>query len=307
MLFRSGMGQRAGGLFETEQGKQAEILPNAEKEDQAGTQSEPSTQFMSEHPGAVGLLVLTEAGKLAGVAVSDQKKQSYFYYAGTGSALVENRQLSLFDEMQETVEDTALLQAVRQLTAVCPVYTLDIKKQYGFYGWEQREEDGLTRQYFDTIIGAYLLNPLKSDYDGEAVATEHLELSIPGYKECFGKKNLAEAAAENLEQLAVFYQYQAYVALQAGQIIQRKLAQAGMGQLMDEVEMPLSLVLYEMEQEGVAVRREELRSYGDALVARIQELEKSIHQQAGCAFNINSPKQLGEILFEQMQIGRAHV
>ncbi len=298
----AGMGQRAGGLFETEQGKQAEILPNAEKEDQAGTQSEPSTQFMSEHPGAVGLLVLTEAGKLAGVAVSDQKKQSYFYYAGTGSALVENRQLSLFDEMQETVEDTALLQAVRQLTAVCPVYTLDIKKQYGFYGWEQREEDGLTRQYFDTIIGAYLLNPLKSDYDGEAVATEHLELSIPGYKECFGKKNLAEAAAENLEQLAVFYQYQAYVALQAGQIIQRKLAQAGMGQLMDEVEMPLSLVLYEMEQEGVAVRREELRSYGDALVARIQELEKSIHQQAGCAFNINSPKQLGEILFEQMQL-----
>lgn len=137
---------------------------------------------------AVGLLVLTEAGKLAGVAVSDQKKQSYFYYAGTGSALVENRQLSLFDEMQETVEDTALLQAVRQLTAVCPVYTLDIKKQYGFYGWEQREEDGLTRQYFDTIIGAYLLNPLKSDYDGEAVATEHLELSIPGYKECFGKR-----------------------------------------------------------------------------------------------------------------------
>jgi len=251
---------------------------------------------------AVGLLVLTEAGKLAGVALSDQKKQSYFYYAGTGSALVENQQLSLFDEMQDTAEDTALLQAVRQLTAVCPVYTLDIKKQYGFYGWEQREEDGLTRQYFDTIIGAYLLNPLKSDYDGEAVATEHLELSIPGYKECFGKKNLAEAAAENLEQLAVFYQYQAYVALQAGQIIQRKLAQAGMGQLMDEVEMPLSLVLYEMEQEGVAVRREELRSYGDALVARIQELEKSIHQQAGCAFNINSPKQLGEILFEQMQL-----
>ncbi len=251
---------------------------------------------------AVGLLALTEAGKLAGVAVSDQKKQSYFYYAGTGSALVENQQLSLFDEMQDTAEDTALLQAVRQLTAVCPVYTLDIKKQYGFYGWEQREEDGLTRQYFDTIIGAYLLNPLKSDYDGEAVATEHLELSIPGYKECFGKKNLAEAAAENLEQLAVFYQYQAYVALQAGQIIQRKLAQAGMGQLMDEVEMPLSLVLYEMEQEGVAVRREELRSYGDALVARIQELEQSIHQQAGCAFNINSPKQLGEILFEQMQL-----
>ena len=250
----------------------------------------------------VGLLALTEDGKLAGVAVSDQEKQSYFYYAGTGSALKENQQLSLFDEVSETAEDMELLQAVRQLTAVCPVYTLDIKKQYGFYGWEQREENEPTRLYFDTIIGAYLLNPLKSDYDGEAIASEQLELSIPGYKECFGKKSLAEAAADNPEQLAVFYQYQAYVALQAGLIIRQKLAETGMQQLMEEVEMPLSLVLYEMEREGVAVRREELRSYGDALVARIQELEQSIHQQAGCDFNINSPKQLGEILFEQMQL-----
>ena len=75
-----------------------------------------------------------------------------------------------------------------------------------------------------------------------------------------------------------------------------------MGQLMREVEMPLSLVLYEMEREGVAVRREELKSYGDALTDRIQELEENIHRQAGCAFNINSPKQLGEILFDQMQL-----
>ncbi|MDE5951681.1 MAG: DNA polymerase I, partial [Acetatifactor sp.] len=152
------------------------------------------------------------------------------------------------------------------------------------------------------IIGAYLLNPLKSDYDGEAVAAEYLELTVPGYKECFGKKSLAQAAADNLEQLAVFYQYQAYTALQAGQVIRQKLEETGMRQLMEEVEMPLSLVLYEMEQEGVAVRREELKHYGDALTDRIQELEQSIHEQAGCAFNINSPKQLGEILFDQMQL-----
>lgn len=264
----------------------------------SGAEQESDQNLMSP----VGLFLLTEAGKLAGVAVSDQEKQSYFYYAGTGSTLAENQQLSLFDEVQETAEDAELLQAVRQLTAVCPIYTLDIKKQYGFYDWEQRGESEPAGQYFDAIIGAYLLNPLKSDYDGEAIAAEHLDLSIPGYKECFGKKSVAEAAAENLEQLAAFYQYQAYVALQAGQVIRQKLEQTGMRQLMEEVEMPLSLVLYEMEREGVAVRREELKSYGDALVARIQELEQSIHQQAGCTFNINSPKQLGEILFEQMQL-----
>ncbi|MBD5527595.1 MAG: DNA polymerase I [Lachnospiraceae bacterium] len=249
----------------------------------------------------VGLLALTQDGKLAGVALSDQDKQSYFYCAEIGSAPQENQQLSLFDEVQETTEDAALAQAVRRLTARCQVYTLNIKEQYGYYAWEESGENS-TENYFDAIIGAYLLNPLKSDYDGEAVAAEYLELTIPGYKECFGKKSLAQAAADNLEQLAVFYQYQAYTALQAGQVIRQKLEETGMRQLMEEVEMPLSLVLYEMEQEGVAVRREELKHYGDALTDRIQELEQSIHEQAGCAFNINSPKQLGEILFDQMQL-----
>ncbi len=250
----------------------------------------------------VGLLALTDSGKFVGIAVSDQEKQSYFYYAGAQGSLAENQQLSLFDQVQETAEDEELLGAVRKLTAVCRIYTLDIKRQYGFYGWEQRGDDEPTGQYFDTIIGAYLLNPLKSDYDGESIATEHLGLSIPGYKECFGKKSLAQAAADDLEQLAVFCQYQAYTALQAGLMIRDKLEETGMRQLMEEVEMPLSLVLYEMERQGVAVRREELKSYGDALTDRIQELEQSIHQQAGSDFNINSPKQLGEVLFDQMQL-----
>ena len=66
--------------------------------------------------------------------------------------------------------------------------------------------------------------------------------------------------------------------------------------------MTLSLVLFDMEKEGVLVRREELKSYGEALVERIAELEKSIHTQAGTDFNINSPKQLGEVLFEKLKL-----
>ena len=73
-----------------------------------------------------------------------------------------------------------------------------------------------------------------------------------------------------------------------------------MQKLFDEIEMPVSRVLYEMEKEGVLVRRQELQAYGDALVDRINELETKIHEAAGCEFNINSPKQLGEILFEKM-------
>ena len=84
----------------------------------------------------LGLLVLAQDGKLVAVAVSDEEKQSYFYCVERGSVLVENQQLSLFEEVkEESGEDAALLRAVRLLTAKCQVYTLDIKGQYGYYGW----------------------------------------------------------------------------------------------------------------------------------------------------------------------------
>ena len=95
--------------------------------------------------------------------------------------------------------------------------------------------------------------------------------------------------------------YGAWVSVKCRKVLEDKLEAAGMKRLMNEMEMPLSLVLYDMQKEGVAVRREELKSYGDALVARIEELEHAIHEQAGVDFNINSPKQLGEVLFETMQ------
>ena len=102
------------------------------------------------------------------------------------------------------------------------------------------------------------------------------------------------------QKAAEYYCYVAYVAAKAYSVLTEKLRDAGMDALMREIEMPLSLVLYDMEKEGVEVRKEELKAYGDALVARIDELEKSIHVQAGVEFNINSPKQLGEVLFETM-------
>ena len=70
--------------------------------------------------------------------------------------------------------------------------------------------------------------------------------------------------------------------------------------LMRDMEMPLSLVLYSMEKYGVKAKKEELISYGEKLTGRIEELEQAIWEKAGEQFNINSPKQLGEILFEKM-------
>ena len=82
--------------------------------------------------------------------------------------------------------------------------------------------------------------------------------------------------------------------------VMKALEETGMLLLFEEIEMPLAFTLDDMEKEGILVKAEELKVYGDQLQVRISELEKKIYEQAGETFNINSPKQLGVILFEKM-------
>ncbi len=174
--------------------------------------------------------------------------------------------------------------------------TFDIKKKYGYI------KTDCTERLFDILIAAYLLNPLKNDYEPEDIASEYLGLAIPGKTQLFGKTPLKAAAEEKGRTVTEYACFLAYVEWMAEPILKERLVQTGMEQLMREIEMPLSYVLFDMEQEGIQVKPDELRAYGEALSGRIGELEVSIHQKAGCDFNINSPKQLGEILFGQMQI-----
>ena len=81
-----------------------------------------------------------------------------------------------------------------------------------------------------------------------------------------------------------------------------RLKDAGMYDLYNDIELPLSYVLHTCEREGIRADRASLKAYGDSLTGRIDELAKSIYEQAGEEFNINSPKQLGEILFGKLQI-----
>ncbi len=242
----------------------------------------------------IGLFVLSRETKFLGLAITLSEKESYFYYQD--AVVPQNQQLSLFDMYEEPQDATELLEGLKILTGKVKVATLDVKTQYPFVQTED------TTKYFDVIIGAYLLNPLKNDYDGESIAQEHLGLTIPGQKEVFGKKTVGELAKEDLQTVAQYFMYQSYVAYVAEKVLCEKLKETNMLSLMKEIEMPLSFVLYDMECEGVVVKREELKEYGEALCDRIEELEKSIHAKAGVNFNINSPKQLGEVLFEQMKI-----
>ena len=252
----------------------------------------------------IGLWLITEPvdattkkEELLGVALSVSDEETVFY-ALTHEKEPEG-QLSLFAEAVESVDDTAeITEALQELSAGTDtqIATFDVKHQYDYL------DRSSTEQYFDVLIAAYLLNPLKNDYDMEAIASEHLGILIPGRAEVFGKRDFRTLLSEDAGKAMEYACYGAYVSRKGKKVLKDKLEAAGMKCLMEEMEMPLSLVLYDMQKEGVAVKREELKAYGDALVARIDELEQSIHTQAGTEFNINSPKQLGEVLFETMQI-----
>lgn len=189
-----------------------------------------------------------------------------------------------------------LAQELEALSKQCRLATFDIKNHYSYLDKQD------TERYFDILIAAYLLNPLKNDYDTESIAGEHLGLLIPGRAEVFGKGTYREGFVKNPDKAMEYAGYGAYVALMAKPVLAQKLTETGMDRLMRDMEMPLSLVLYDMERIGVKVMQSELKVYGDKLIGRIAELEASIHETAGCDFNINSPKQLGEVLFEKMQL-----
>lgn len=138
---------------------------------------------------------------------------------------------------------------------------------------------------FDGMVAGYLLNPLNNAYSYKDMLHEQVGISVD----------------DKLEQ-SVKACYEAYAARIGCDILKEKLQEAGMLSLFLEVEMPLVFTLREMEKNGVKVKREELQSYSQKLGEKIQILEEDIYELASERFNINSPKQLGVILFEKMGI-----
>lgn len=237
------------------------------------------TRVLSDKDRQIGLKVVKEAGRhgeLLGVALHLQEE---------GSFLVLKQGFLTEDYLKEKI---ALL------GAQCRIATADIKSEYAYL----QAQD--TDRFFDVILAAYLLNPLKNDYTVEDIANEYLNLMLPEKGQAFGRLSFKDALNEKPEDFLKYCCFEAYVCAQAAVCLQQKLEETQMDRLMREIEMPLTLVLFSMEEEGIRVNPEALKDYGEALSGKITELEQEIYSEAGCEFNINSPKQLGEILFEKM-------
>ena len=227
--------------------------------------------------------ILEEASEAEtlGVAVFRRTAEALPLFAGEariGGVALCFGEKEIYCIPEEKMEITELLEKLEKLSAGPKTLSVFHLKETMKYFTPSVKDN-----CFDGIIAAYLLNPLKNDYEFEDVAREQLDL-------------LLEEKMEDEKKAC----YEAYTAYASAAPLQDKLEEAGMWKLFKEIEMPLVFTLFDMEQNGVRVEADELKDYGNRLAVQISRLEQEIWQEAGEEFNINSPKQLGVILFEKM-------
>ena len=238
-----------------------------EKADKDGQTNGQMTLFMEE-----------EGSLFGGAITADGEKVSFFAIGGELSEQVVK------DELERAKE------------AGVTFITNDLKKQLP----ELPELD--EKKCFDTSVAAYLIYPVQKGFEEEDISTEYAEFVMPPYSQMFGKKTLYQMWQAQPEDVTNYACYCALVSFLSYKPLHRKLKTMKSYELFEEIEMPLVFTLYRMEQEGIYVKREALRQYSEKLGERIDVLEQEIYNLAGEEFNINSPKQLGVILFEKLRM-----
>lgn len=191
---------------------------------------------------------------------------------------------------------------VRLAEAGLLLCTMHAKELIKLCAPEQKGRAFTYENTFDVAVAEYLLHPLNKAYLAEDMASAYLQVNVPGFAELFAKKSLEEAALDTTGNMETFACYQAYICQKIQPKQWEELRAAGMDALYRDIELPLVFTLADMELCGIAIDGRELRKYGEKLAVRIGELEKAVYAQAGEEFNINSPKQLGAILFEKLEI-----
>ncbi|HEY7746172.1 MAG TPA: DNA polymerase I [Desulfuromonadales bacterium] len=158
---------------------------------------------------------------------------------------------------------------------------------------------------FDTMIASYLANPAATSHGMDALAADLLGYKTITYSEMTGsgKKQIGFAEVE-VEKAVVYAAEDADITLRLAGKLEPMLGETGQEKLFYEVEMPLVEVLADMEWSGVRIDPAFLAGLSKELETKLAALEKEIHQMAGGPFNIGSPKQLGEVLFERLKLAR---
>lgn len=156
---------------------------------------------------------------------------------------------------------------------------------------------------FDTMLAHYLVQPERR-HNLSYLAGSYLEYSPVEIEELIGLKGKPQTSMRSvpIEKISEYACEDADITLQLKKILEQELKDHDLHDLADEIEMPLIPVLASMERSGVKLNKDALNHYADVLQQEILLLEKEIYQLAGMEFNIGSPKQLGEVLFERLKI-----
>ncbi len=174
----------------------------------------------------------------------------------------------------------------------------DLKSLIVYLKWKGYALSGLA---FDTMIGAYILNPSRSTFTVAELSQEYLGYTFESVEELTGKgRNYTPFSETPTDRLAATSLYHSRTVLQLAEAISKIIRRNGQEELCYEIEMPLIEVLADMEYRGFKVNVDALMQFSAKLDDKITSAEDDIYQAAGEQFNINSPKQLGVVLFERL-------
>lgn len=176
-------------------------------------------------------------------------------------------------------------------------YDIAVLKNYGVV---------VAGRLFDTMVAHYLIQP-EQHHNLDLLAESYLKYSTIKTEELIGRRGSSQKSMRDVEQtlLRDYACEDADIAFRLKPLLEDELAKANMTDLFYNVETPLVQVLADMEYTGVKIDTEALNTYAAELRQGIVEVEKKIYGEAGREFNISSPKQLGEVLFDELKIGGA--
>ncbi|MBI5491448.1 MAG: DNA polymerase I [Deltaproteobacteria bacterium] len=228
-------------------------------------------------PGRVSMTpLLTEegfSGRLAGFAIGMGEGKACYVHAGDG--ISEGEIVSI---LKPSLEDSSIKKD-----------TDDSKALYLYFSRRGVEVKGVD---IDTSIASYLLNPSKPEHTADALAYEYLGLMAEHYEDGLPMDIIKRIVCQKACNI-----------LRIAEILEKELEDVdGLQKLYADMELPLSKVLARMEALGIKVEKNRLEDLSKEIEVELASTEERIYASAGCSFNINSPKQLAEVLFERLKL-----
>lgn len=192
--------------------------------------------------------------------------------------------------------------AIKNLVSL--LFKLENKKVFFDYkkamllNYELNETTDISNVVFDTVVAMYVINPAKSSYAYNDIALDVLGRIYKTTDELFGKGK--KRNIEDKKELMKYILNHVIIARDSYSEMLKKIEENKQGILLSEIEIPLTKVLADMQVRGMRVEKDQLIEFGKKLDIHIEELTKEIYDLTGEEFNINSPSQLGIVLFEKL-------